>query len=161
MSGHDWLKLIEISGPFLTEPVLRDVFPDGLNTIDTYDRRRLRSTYGEWERCVEAEEDDLPEVHRAWIDEVVTGGLEFDARVVRTHEDMPVRLKFDLPEHGITLQPDLALVDRSGDENGLFLISIVEPGMNLDETTIEEGYASTPLERMVTLLRGVGLALHG
>lgn len=30
--GHhsDWLSLIDISGPFLAEPVLKDTFPQGL-----------------------------------------------------------------------------------------------------------------------------------
>ncbi|WP_019561457.1 hypothetical protein [Caldimonas manganoxidans] len=27
---HDWLSLIEISGPFLAVPVLKEAFPQGL-----------------------------------------------------------------------------------------------------------------------------------
>ena len=34
-SMHDeWLSLIEISGPFLAVPVLKEVFPQGLEELD-------------------------------------------------------------------------------------------------------------------------------
>jgi hypothetical protein len=159
MSTHDWLKLIEISGPFVTEPVLRDVFENGLNVVEAHQRRRLRSTYAEWERCVDEEAPDLMEIHQAWIEEVLAGALGFDERVLRSGEAMPDRLKLTLSEHGLTLSADWALVDRSGGDDGLFLISSVGPGVDFDEKTLEDGYAATPLERMVTLLRGVGLPL--
>lgn len=158
MSAHDWLKLIEISGPFVTEPVLRDVFANGLNVVETHRRRRLRSTYAEWERCVDEEDPDLMEIHRAWMEEVLQGALGFDERVLRTGDAIPDRLKLELPEHGLTLTADWALVDRSGDDGGLFLVSSVGPGTDLDEKILADGYAATPLERMVTLLRGVGLS---
>jgi hypothetical protein len=34
--GHhgQWLSLMDISGPFLAEPVLRDAFPQGLEGLD-------------------------------------------------------------------------------------------------------------------------------
>lgn len=31
---HDWLSLIEISGPFLAVPVLKEAFPQGLEELD-------------------------------------------------------------------------------------------------------------------------------
>ena len=39
---HDWLALIEISGPFLAVPVLTEVFPQGLEELDGSKRKRLR-----------------------------------------------------------------------------------------------------------------------
>ena len=30
---HEWLNLLEVSGPFLAVPVLREVFPQGLEEM--------------------------------------------------------------------------------------------------------------------------------
>ena len=38
----DWLSLIEISGPFLAVPVLKEAFPQGLEELDGIKRKRLR-----------------------------------------------------------------------------------------------------------------------
>ena len=32
-NDHEWLNLIEVSGPFLAVPVLRDIFPQGLEAL--------------------------------------------------------------------------------------------------------------------------------
>ena len=45
----DWLSLIEISGPFLTLPVLDRIFPQGLDARDPELRRELRTRFAEWE----------------------------------------------------------------------------------------------------------------
>ena len=41
----DWLSLIEISGPFLAVPVLKEAFPQGLEELDGTKRKRLRQAY--------------------------------------------------------------------------------------------------------------------
>ena len=41
----DWLSLIEISGPFLAVPVLKEAFPQGLEELDGIKRKRLRHAY--------------------------------------------------------------------------------------------------------------------
>lgn len=41
-SHTEWLSLIEISGPFLAVPVLKEVFPQGLEQLDANKRKRLR-----------------------------------------------------------------------------------------------------------------------
>ena len=40
---HEWLNLLEVSGPFLAVPVLREVFPQGLEELETSPAKRLRS----------------------------------------------------------------------------------------------------------------------
>ena len=46
----DWLSLIEVSGPFLSMPVLLETFAHGLDKKenDAEVRRRLRLAYDEW-----------------------------------------------------------------------------------------------------------------
>ena len=51
MAGSDlyaeWLSLLEISGPFLSLPVLDRAFPQGLDGVGAEVRRELRLTYSE------------------------------------------------------------------------------------------------------------------
>jgi hypothetical protein len=44
----EWLSLLEISGPFLSTPILLRVFPQGLDEDDPDHRRELRLAYEEW-----------------------------------------------------------------------------------------------------------------
>ena len=39
----EWLSLMEISGPFLAEPVLKDVFPQGLEGLDGIKKKTISS----------------------------------------------------------------------------------------------------------------------
>ncbi len=44
----EWLSLLEISGPFLSLPVLTRVFPQGIDAFDAERARLLRDAYEEW-----------------------------------------------------------------------------------------------------------------
>jgi hypothetical protein len=52
---REWLNLIEIEGPFLSLPVLKKAFPDGLeNPEDTKDKAAaIRAGIEEWELGLE------------------------------------------------------------------------------------------------------------
>ena len=45
---NEWLSLLEISGPFLSMPVLMRVFPQGLEAHDSEISRELRLAHEEW-----------------------------------------------------------------------------------------------------------------
>ena len=45
----EWLSLLEISGPFLSLPVLKKVFPQGLDPHDSDHFRVLRQVHEEWD----------------------------------------------------------------------------------------------------------------
>ena len=53
---HDWLSLVEISGPFLAVPVLKEAFPQGLEELDGGKRKRLRQAYDEWRDALETDD---------------------------------------------------------------------------------------------------------
>lgn len=101
-NDHDWLNLIEVSGPFLAAPVLRDVFPQGLEALPSGRATRLRRTYEEWRDAVDADDLDLPALHAAWIDEVLFTALEMDVAVLRQGASRPERLTVSMPEHGVS-----------------------------------------------------------
>lgn len=43
----EWLTLIEVSGPFLAEPVLKQAFPQGLEQTEPSTHKQVRQAYGE------------------------------------------------------------------------------------------------------------------
>ena len=70
----EWLSLIDVSGPFLAEPVLKDAFPQGLEGLDRRRRRTVRQAYDEWREALDLDDPDVPKIHRAWIDLVLEAG---------------------------------------------------------------------------------------
>lgn len=155
-NDHEWLKLIEVSGLFLEVPVLREVFPQGLDALASGRPQRLRRTYEEWRDAVDVDDVDLTALHAAWIDEVLLTALEMDGAVLRRGTAIPDSLTVAMPEHGVSITADLAVVNPTNGDAPLLLIHVYEPDTDLDATRRFEGLASTPSDRMVHLLRGTG-----
>ncbi|PKM07166.1 MAG: ATP phosphoribosyltransferase regulatory subunit [Gammaproteobacteria bacterium HGW-Gammaproteobacteria-4] len=167
MSAHDmhhaWLALIEISGPFLAVPVLKEVFPQGLEELDGLKRKRLRQAYEEWCEALETDDPQFAELHAAWIDEVLSRGLELDedgkGDVLKRANWCAANLNVSLPEHGVTLSPDLAVIDEQRSNGPLLLIHTYAQDVDLDATLKLDGWAVTPADRMVQLCRATGCRL--
>lgn len=158
---HDWLSLVEISGPFLAVPVLKEAFPQGLEELDAAKRKRLRQAYDEWREALETDDLRFAELHTAWIDEVLSRGLELDdagrGDVLKRKDWCTTRLNVTLPEHGVSLSPDLAVVGNG--DTPLILVHAYGQDVDLDATQKLDGWASTPAERMVRLCRATGCRL--
>ncbi|WP_406854390.1 N-6 DNA methylase [Alsobacter sp. KACC 23698] len=155
-NDHEWLNLVEVSGPFLAVPVLRDVFPQGLEALPSGRPQRLRRTYEEWRDAVDMDDLDLSALHAAWIDDVLLTALEMDGAVLRKDLALPERLTISMPEHGVTIAPDLAVVNPTNSDEPLLLIHVYAPDTDLDATRRFDGLAITPADRMVALLRATG-----
>lgn len=160
---HDWLSLIEISGPFLAVPVLKEAFPQGLEELDGIKRKRLRQAYEEWREALELEDAQFAELHAAWIDEVLSRGLELDedgkGDVLKRADWCAANLRASLPEHGVTLSPNLAVIDEQRANKPLLLIQTYAQDVDLDATLKQNGWAATPADRMVALCRSLGCRL--
>ena len=74
----DWLPLIEVSGPFLTTSVLDRVFPQGLDALYPETKKHLRLAYNSWRNNLEQQDVQMPALHRAWCDIVLTELLDFE-----------------------------------------------------------------------------------
>lgn len=152
-NDHEWLNLIEISGPFLAVPVLRDAFPQGLEALPSGRPQRLRRAYEEWREAVDMDDPYLTDLHEAWIDEVLASALELDGAVVRRNEAVPADLTVSMLEHGSAVAPDLAIVNPTNADEPLLLMHVYEPDTDLNATRRFDGFATTPADRMVALLR--------
>jgi type I restriction-modification system DNA methylase subunit len=167
--NHEWLSLIDVSGPFLAVPVLERVFSTGLDPLDPRKKKDLRQAYDEWREALDLEDAQLPEIHKAWIELVLKQGLELDEdgdeETLKPRDSLPEILSYRQLEYGVTLHPDYAVVDDQKDGKPLMLVSIYAPDVDLDATMEGDGWAATPAERMVQLCRAtetrLGLVTNG
>ncbi|MBF5055746.1 hypothetical protein Y5W_01040 [Alcanivorax sp. 521-1] len=166
---HDWLSLIEISGPFLAVPVLKEAFPQGLEELDGFKRKRLRQAYDEWREALDTGDPEFTNIHAAWIEEVLSRGLELDedgkGDVLKRKDWCESNLSTQLPEHGVTVTPDFAVVDEQNGNRASMLIHVYPQDADLEATSDQNGWAATPAERMVQLCRArscrLGLVTNG
>ncbi|WP_193582553.1 Eco57I restriction-modification methylase domain-containing protein [Laribacter hongkongensis] len=166
---HDWLSLVEISGPFLAAPVLKEVFPQGLEELDSGKRKRLRQTYEEWCDAIECGDVLIDALHTAWIDEVLARTLELDedgkGDVLKRMEWCAAHLATTLIEHGVGIAPDYAVVDEQKDDAPLMFVHRYAPDVDLNDAQKFDGWTATPAERMVALCRAkgcrIGLVTNG
>ena len=87
---------------------------------------------------------------------VLVTALEMDETVLRRGATLPEKLTVSMPEHGITVAPDLAVLNPTNSDEPLLLIHVYEPVIDLDATRRFDGLAITPADRMVALLRSTG-----
>ncbi len=159
----DWLNLIEVSGPFLAETVLNNAFPQGFEGLDAEKKRLVRQAYDEWREALDLGDPEFPKIHRAWIELVLEQALELDENgtgdILKSGAKLSETLRCDIPERGITLFPDYAVLENRQDGRALLLIVSYGEKTNLTEPLGDGGYVATPAERMVELCRGSGVRL--
>lgn len=161
---HEWLNLLEVSGPFLPAPVLREVFPQGLEELDSSRAKRLRRAYEEWREAVDGDDADRDKLHAAWIDEVLRTALEADDQLLKAGKDVPASI-VELPEQDTTIAPDFVLVDPTHDDALLAPIHVFPPDTDLSASMKFGGLSCSPADKMALHLRAmnkpVGLVTNG
>ncbi len=164
VSRHaDWLSLIEVTGPFLTLPVLDRVFPQGLDARDQDIGRELRMRFAEWEAEQEKRRPDRA-IHQAWVRWVLAEVLEYRHATLAEGQSLPAGLEARITQEGETLRPDLALLDPDT-KQPVFLIQIYDPSQGLSRVVEGKRWKAEPGTRMAELLRATdvpaGLVTNG
>src|SRR5947209_165060 len=105
-----WLSLIEISGPFLSTPVLEEYFPHGLDlkANESEVRRRVSLAYEEWLNNQGGTQPD-PAIHQQWLRFVLKEVLEIAPQALLSDQEIPATLSYILPEYHETLRPQLVV----------------------------------------------------
>jgi len=145
----DWLRLVEPNGPFLTLPVLRRVWPNGLDHLDADARAEVRR------RWADLHPDD-PATVTAWVEWVLTDLLAYGSRL-RSGPQVPATLVHVVAEHGAVLRPDHVLDDGAG--GARLLVTVHPPGTRLDARPAGDRWSATPVERLTILCRATGVEL--
>ena len=152
----EWLSLIEVSGPFLSLPVLVQRFPQGMDAHDPEHARALRQVHEEWDQDQNGDRPDRA-IHRQWIDWVLRNTLDL-GEVLVEGQDIPQTLKADLPEHGETLRPDKVVMEPGGGKARL-LIQTYPLRQKLGRVVEGKPWAASPDTRMMQLLHDTGVRL--
>lgn len=151
---NEWLSLVEVSGPFLSLPVLLRVFPQGLDAHDTEMSKNVRLAFGEWE-----EHQQEVAIHTAWLEFVLKRTLGYPDDYLLTGQALPDGLEARVHEHGETLRPAYALKAPT-EALPRMLVSIYPSSQALTKpvagTTWKTG---SPDTRMMTLLHATGVPL--
>jgi hypothetical protein len=159
--GHhgEWLSLLDVSGPFLAEPVLKEALPQGLQGLDPTVKREVRQAYDEWREALDFDEKDFPKLHSAWISFVLDRVLGYGEQFRVVGGAIADRYRYLVPENGITLVPDTVITDGRTDGKPLLLVKSYEAHTPLGEATAADGWAAGPAERMIELCRAAGVRL--
>ena len=76
MRGHsEWLGLIDHSGPFISLPVIKKVYPQGLDGLKKDLGREVRKAYREWSDVSRLE--DKTSADTSWTRYVLANILEY------------------------------------------------------------------------------------
>jgi Eco57I restriction-modification methylase/restriction-modification enzyme MmeI-like protein len=148
----DWLRLIDVNGPFLSVPVLADEWPD-LEPLDAPKRDRLGRVHREWLT-------DQAVRRGNWITYVLRDLLSWsDAAALA--EDLS-SLALEVPEHEVVITPTFTLRDpATGDIRLLGLVSDGSPVARIKGSD----WPATPADRLAQLCRArkieLGLATNG
>ena len=152
----EWLSLIEVSGPFLSLPVLVQRFPQGMDAHDPEHAKALRQVYEEWDQDQNGDRPD-PAIHRQWIDWVLRNTLDLGDVLVEGQK-IPQTLKADLAEHGETLRPDKVVMEPGGGKARL-LIQTYPLKQKLSRVVEGKPWAASPDTRMMQLLHDTGVRI--
>ncbi|MGD9496844.1 MAG: N-6 DNA methylase, partial [Armatimonadota bacterium] len=151
MANHDWMALVDSSGLLVSEPVLREYFPDGPPPVAAWLRRRLAT---EWERF----QLRPAEGQARWLDLVLEELTGIGRERWRKHPDIPEQTTHALAEYAQTLRPSRVLVDDEGEP--LLLAWVAPPGQGLDTRESETGrWRASPATKLERLMRAVEVSL--
>ncbi|MEU8524542.1 DNA methyltransferase [Streptomyces sp. NPDC048629] len=154
----EWLSLVDVSGPFLTLPVLLKTWPQ-LDTLDKPLRDRLRYEHGVWL-------SDQAAGQAAWTD-FVLGHLLGWGDALREGQALSDALAVDVPEHDERVAPTFALVEPgSTAEDTAALVAdaailgmTVPAGQHPAQRVRTSTWSATPVDRMAHLCRHHGIEL--
>lgn len=157
----EWLSLVEVSGPFLSLPVLEKVFPQLLDKHDADHMRRLRTAFEEWETNQTGHRPD-PAIHRAWVQFVLKETLTLPDEVVAEGQAIPQTIQATISEHGETLRPDILVRNPTGVPDAgkpRMLIKTYPMEQNLDKFVADKRWKASPATRMMELLHATDIRL--
>ncbi len=141
--SHDWLTVLEVEGPFLAAPVVKDAFPAGLPALERDAVRTLR------ERSV-ALDASLGSCD-GFVQHVLADLLDWAGEFAQ-RPSLPQGLDVPVPEHRTHVPIDLVLRGRDGSSLRL-LGQVLPPGAHATGKSAADSWAATPADRLAHALR--------
>ncbi|MFD7461029.1 MULTISPECIES: Eco57I restriction-modification methylase domain-containing protein [unclassified Streptomyces] len=164
---QEWLDLTEVSGPFLTMPVLLRAWPQ-LDALEKDERARLRARHADWQTDTTAGRDE-------WVAYVLGRLLEWGDALAFRHGESEHhgldRLTLRVAEHNTEVRPDFALVEPGTDlaaepdvesaAKRVRLLGMTVPAGTAPTARVGGGgdWSAAPADRLARLLRHHGVPL--
>jgi hypothetical protein len=105
---HSWLELLQISGPFLTLPVVHRVFPNGLAEVPAQDRAKVRGLVAQMM-------DDRGASRHKVIETLLRDVFDWQQHLV-IGDAVPETLTEIVTEHNIPIRPDFGYFDEQAED---------------------------------------------
>jgi hypothetical protein len=141
----EWLKLIEVSGPFLSVPVLIKEWPD-LEPLDSAALTTLRREHADWQSGGNTAE---------WISFVLANLLGWDDTLSFDGADL-AKLALEVPEHEAVITPSFTVIDPA--DGAIRLLGLVTDGAPVARVHGSD-WPATPADRLAQLCRARGVEL--
>ncbi len=106
---HAWLELLQVSGPFLTLPVVHRVFPNGLPEVPARDRALVRGLVAQMM-------DDGGASRHAVIETVLREVFDWRQHLV-IDGAVPDTVTELVADHGVRLRPDFGYFDEDAEDS--------------------------------------------
>ena len=164
----EWLGFIQPTGLVVSAAALSQSGAI-LNRRDVKGQRRLTECVKERSFGPDAEPEPYLTDFEAFARAVLDWSFSPKGYAGTPDSPVPPELEFALPDYGETLRPDFAVRERDpedGERPWQLLVSVVEPGTDLDRVTRKGGgLEASPQGRLERLLRGTrvsaGLLFNG
>ena len=153
----EWLSLIEVSGPFLSLPVLMKVFPQWLEAHNSEVFQNAKRAYEVWD----INKTDTA-TRYAWIKYLLSNVLEYPDEVIAEGQAIPPALSVFVAQQHETLHPDIVIKNPStGDNPGKprILIQSYRSSQDLEKPVFGSHWKASPATRMMELLHGTDIPL--
>ncbi len=148
---RDWLSLVEVTGPFLSLPVLRATWPT-LDPIEPAEREELRRAHGGWRL-------DPVGGQQAWIEYVLRDLLGWAEAL---HTDALQTFAMPVPEHDTTIEPSFVVVEPGEEvkpDSARLLGTVCAPETRPTARIRDSEWAATSVDRLAQLCRHHGVEL--
>lgn len=152
-----WLQLVDTDGPFLSIPVLKRVYPQGISTLATGTLSELKAAKDPFEKAWDAWHTGTVSLHDfrtardAWVDVVFR--RVFGWGPFLTNDAAPTTVVS--PNHKVTLTSTGAF-HRNGET--FALTWVIDPVRSLRDLA-DDGWATDAIDRMELMLRQAGVPI--
>ncbi|MEA5054249.1 MAG: DNA methyltransferase, partial [Propionicimonas sp.] len=154
---RQWLQLVETDGPFLSIPVLKRVYPQGIAPLDGRVLGELKEAKTPFEQAWDAFDregepqlDTYRAARDAWVDVVLRRVFGWAQHYVT---DAPVEVR---SPNGRVTAASTGAFHRAGATAAL--IWVIDPVRSLHDL-LDDGWATSAIDRMELMLRAAGVCV--
>jgi type I restriction-modification system DNA methylase subunit len=158
-----WLQLVEVDGPFLSVPVLKRVYPQGISTVDNSvlaelkpAKDRFEQIWDQWSKG-QANLDEYRVARDEWVETVLRRVLGWGEHY--TTDTTPTTVTSPNGKVSVT---STGAFSYNGETSALTWV--IDPARRLGDLS-EDGWATNAIDRMELLLRAaevpIGLVTDG